>query len=320
MNLDLLARSAAADLRESAARSLDIDAALAGLVRARHGRAVVRGVAVAVVLAATVLSTLAVLRPAAEAPPTDPAPSPTPSAPDTSPTEFPVRVPPLCLGQWPRLNRYGDPDLDGPAGCPGSTPAGHYASMIAGMNVARPFTFDLPDDWEVVVVDEWPTSGVDIRSVDRRAGLTVFPYAEPAGQRAWVSDLRHWLERRTDVRVHRRPVADLGGMAVWVIDLTPSAGARLREDCRLAAPCLPVVRAGLAEAVPGAGEPPTAVELRPGVWSRLFAARVPGDSELSPGVWLWDTGPGRRQDEARAVLRSIEMLSARGPMPPDSRP
>ena len=320
MNLDLRARSAAEDLRDSTARSLDVDAAFAGLVQARHRRAVARSVAVAVVLASTVPTTLAVLRPAAESPPADPGPSPTPSVPDTSPTEFPVRVPPLCLGHWERLNRYGDPRLDGPAVCPGSTPKGHYVSMIVGMNAVRPFTFDLPDEWEVAVVDDWPSSGVDLRSVDGRAGVTVVPYPMPARRRAWVMDLRRWLERDPAVRVLRRPDTSLGGMDARVVDLTPAADAQLTDDCRLTSPCLPVVRAGLAEPVPPATRPTVAVELRPAVTSRLLVARVSDDSTLWPGVWLWDTGPGRRQDEARAVLRSLEMLSARGPMPPDSRP
>ena len=318
MNLDPFARSAAADLRDSTARSLDVDAALDDLVRTRRRRTT-RGAVVALLLATTVVTTLAAARPSPPAPQPGPHPPPTPSALDTAPTEFPVRVPPLCLGHWPRLTHYGDPQLDGPAECPATTPAGHYASVITGINLARPFTFDLPEGWEVVVVDEWPSSGVDIRSVDGRAGLTVFPYAQPAGQQAWVPDLRRWLENNLDIHVRRRPATDLGGTSVRVLDLTPAAGARLTDDCRLVAPCLPVVRAGLAEAAPPATKPPTAVELRRGVTSQLLLAR-PGDDDLSPGVWLWDTGPGRRPAEARAVLRSIEMLSARAPRPAEPAP
>ncbi|HET9944133.1 MAG TPA: hypothetical protein VFR56_00665, partial [Actinomycetes bacterium] len=97
MNFDLLARSAAADLRDSAARSLDVDAAFAGLVRADRRRTVARGVAVAVALAATVLTALVVLRPAAEAPPADRGPSPTPSALAPGSPDVPGRVPPLSV-------------------------------------------------------------------------------------------------------------------------------------------------------------------------------------------------------------------------------
>ena len=104
MNFDLLARSAAADLRDSAARSLDVDAAFAGLVRADRRRTVARGVAVALALAATVLTTLVVLRPAAEAPPADPAP--TPSALATGSADVPRRVPPLSVrGPMPTDSR-----------------------------------------------------------------------------------------------------------------------------------------------------------------------------------------------------------------------
>lgn len=322
MNLDLLARSAAADLHDAAARSVDIEAALARLAVTRRRRAAARGAVVALVLAAIALTTVLTLRPAVDAPPADRHPTPTPTQPlvDTRPTEFPVRVPPLCFGQWPRLGRFGDPRLEGPARCPARTPAGDYVSMIVGTNTVRPFTFDLPNEWEVVTVDDFPTSGVDIRSVDGRAGLTVLPYAEPRERNVPMSNLLRWLERQPEVRVRRLRTLDLAGMSVAVLDLTPAAGARLTDGCRLVAPCLPIVRAGLAEAVPPATKPPVAVELRPGVTSRLFVARGSDDSDLSPAVWLWDSGPGPRQDEARAVLRSLDMLAARGPMPPDSRP
>ena len=320
MNLDLFARSAAADLRESAARSLDVDAALAGLVRARHRRAVARSVAVAVVLAVTVLTTLAVLRPVAEAPPVDPAPSPTQSAPDTGPTEFPVRVPPLCTNHWPGITHYGDPQLDGPADCPETTPAGDYASVIAGLNVVRPFTFRLPDGWVVRSVEgDWPFAGVDLEAADGSAGLTVFAYPEPVDRGRRVPPLRQWLEHNPDLGVRQRPDAHLGRyITAWVVDLTVRDSAPLVDACRLVAPCHPTLDAAMERVLPSDTKG-RMVELRPAVTSRLVVG-TGADGNVVPAVWLWDAGPGSRQDEARAVLRSLEVLSAREPDPLRARP
>ena len=322
MNLDLLARSAAAELRDATARSLDVDTALAGLSVMRRRRAATRGVVVTLVLAATVLTTLLVLRPAADAPPADRQPVPTPTQPlvDTRPTEFPVRVPPLCTNHWPGITHYGDPQLEGPAICPETTPAGDYASIIAGLNVVRPFTFRLPDGWVVRSVEgDWPFAGVDLEAADGSAGLTVFAYPEPVDRGRRVPPLRQWLEHNPDLGVRQRPDAHLGRyITAWVVDLTVRDSAPLVDACRLVAPCHPTLDAAMERVFPSATQG-RMVELRPGVTSRLVVGRG-ADGNVVPAVWLWDAGPGPRQDEARAVLRSLEVLSAREPDPLRAQP
>jgi hypothetical protein len=317
VNLDLLARSAAADLRDSTARSLDLDDALAALVRARRRRAAARRVAVALALAATVLTTLAVVRPAADAPPADrDHPSPTPSVPITpGPTAPPVVTAPLCdpdVGlDVAAIVRPEAPDVEMRDDCLPTRRAGRYLSAaFTGMSSIVPFTVALPTGWRVRPVGT--VLGVDLWSSRTGAGLTVV--SEPATGRRWEdrangADLVTALQRTPSLVVgNRRRVNH--GPPLWIqVDVAAAPGAAGRGvECRLHPRCVPVLWSWY-----GHSDGPVVAEVPAHGTARLLVHQGMGIA-----IWVWDAdhaGTAQPDPEVRQVVDSIDLWSSRPAVP-----
>jgi hypothetical protein len=311
--LDERARDATAGLWDAV--NPDVETMLVALHEQAQRRRQLRAGLVAVAAAALLLA-VAVVLPDGSGSRTDLPAGPThyPTG-EQSPSHSPrvlVRAEPLCELDWQIDSAYGEPLWNGPVTCPASTPAGEYASMVSGLHVVRPFTVRIPDGWVVTTVPHGFWQVVDVRARDRSAGLTLVTYVAPMTAKNLVSraSLTRWLRRNPDLRVAGQREEWVGGQSVWRADVSLRDGAAVGAGCRLLAPCRPLLTTALkfAEEEPAAH----AVELRPGVTGRLF---LPETGNAGYGVWLWDTGPGTRQDQARQVLASLHVYHVRDPKP-----
>jgi hypothetical protein len=313
--LDETARSATGRLRDAV--HPDVETMLTSLHHRAARRRRRRAGLVAVAAAALVLVVAAVLLPEGSgsradfpAGPTDSATgSPAPSASESAPVVL-VRAEPLCELDGQMDSAYGEPLWTGRPTCPASTPAAEYASMVSGLNLMRPFTVRIPDGWEITMIPNGFWHVVEIRARDRSAGLTLVTYPAPMTAKGLEStpQLRRWLRRDPDLLLSGARDGSVGGWSAWRTDIALRSGAAVGLDCRLPPPCLPLLKPALKLS----NDDPDAVaaELRPGVTGRLWLSE---EVSVQFGVWLWDAGPGKQQDDARRVLASLRLFHPREP-------
>jgi hypothetical protein len=319
--LDGMARSATGRLRDAV--HPDVETMLAALHHRAARRRRRRAGLVSVAAAAAVLVAAAVVLPdgsgsRADLPagPTDSATgSPAPSASESAPVVL-VRAEPLCEFDLQMDSGYGEPVWTGPATCPASTPAGEYASLVSSVSVVRPFTVRIPDGWEFTTIPNGYAHVVEVRARDRSAGLTLVTYPAPMTAKGPepTPQLQGWLRRNPDLLLSGERNGSVGGRSAWRTDVTLRSGAAVSHDCRLGAPCRPLLKPALT--LSNDDPDAAAVELRPGVTGRLWLS---DQDNVQFGVWLWDTGPGKRQDDARRVLASLRIFHPRAPKWPSQR-
>ena len=168
------------------------------------------------------------------------------------------------------------------ARCPDTLPTGENVGLIAGLHLYRMVRLGVREEhWSA---DTFGSSGSGIELKGPHGdGVTVFAYpawADPNGVDLPTSDVVDAVASRDDVEVR-----DSGTWrqtwGTWM-DVTPSPSAELTDDCRLSAPCVPMLVPMLQPYLSG-------VELRPGVVSRLFIEDG-HEAQVRIAVWIHDLG------------------------------
>ncbi len=289
--------------RELHGRAADVDTAIRLVARAqrqargiRRRRRIAAGVLVAGLVAVAVPSLLLDGRPTSV---------PLPA----SPNGRTVLLPPLCWNpSW--QGRLDPPYQDTSAACPSSTPAGTYGSAFIGFNEVQPFSFTLPDGWEVAPVpgrspgrlEVAGSMGWMLRARDSDVGLSLLiSPARADGTR--IDDVASWtrlLEARYGVEAS--PVTDttFADLAARQVDLRPGKNAELVSGCPVGDECLPLLR--------DFNSPAVLAGLRPATTSRLIVTKPMEPVMGYPLViWVWDLdGDGPSGDDTvQRVLDSI---------------
>jgi hypothetical protein len=309
VNVEDLARSAAGDLRRSTA-DVAVDEMLRRVVRTPGQRVRLQVAAAAATVVALALTGYVAARPGRS-------PSPT-----TRPSQV-VPLAPLCENPaWQA--KLDPPYADTSRDCPETTPAGKYASALIGYDEAQPFTFALPDGWEVNPVPGRFPARLDVagsngwvfreRGTDVGVSLLISP-ARTDGTP--IGDVASWavlLGGRYEVEAS--PVTDttFAGLAASQVDLRPRPAAGFGGGCPVGPQCLPLLR---TQDTTG----PVLAGLRPGVTSRLIVTK-PGAQVIGYPlvVWVWGLeGDGDGAATGAAVRQLLDTFSFGGIKPFSAR-
>ena len=195
--------------------------------------------------------------------------------------------------------------------CPLALPLGRNQATLIGIDLERAVSFDIPEvGWRAHAAG---LGGFELTG-PRGEVVTVFPYplmsglaAEPVGGTQLLASLR----ARPDVRILDAGPWQAGRHAggVWMDLSTQSEAATATTECRLEAPCLPLL-IPLLDWV-STVEPPSSspvVELRPGVVSRLLI-EPSAETRLQAAVWVHESPPS--DSPAEHVVASLRFGDAR---------
>jgi hypothetical protein len=229
------------------------------------------------------------------------------AAPPAEPS--PVRVPPLCAMRTD-FRLVGEPVMDGPPDCPGSTPAGNYVSAaFIGHTGLIPYTFTLPDGWRVV--SHGFGNVVDLRTRGRTA-ISVVSDPRDVGSRTPTTPerlLRRLASRSADLTVSSGTRSTAEGPPWWQeVEVSARRGAEALAGCRRGVPCVPVLTSGFGFPE---GTRPAVVGVRAGSTALLLLNTVIG---ANLAVWVWDLGDDF-SEQALAVARSIRLRPVRPATP-----
>jgi hypothetical protein len=222
----------------------------------------------------------------------------------------PVRVPPLCE-MHTEFSIPGEPVMDGPPGCPhGSprTPAGDYVSTaFIGNHSLLPYTFTLPDGWQVQPRGDGFVVHLSTRSTPGHpTGITVVSDPRVVGSGAPVSPqaLFRSLSESPELRVRRVPTLRDGPPWWESVDISVRPGARIQATCRtglIGETCVPVLASGYGR------WDETTVGVLPGATARLL---LNGWVGANIAVWIWDVTDDAAA-QTLAVARSIQLWPPR---------
>jgi hypothetical protein len=249
----------------------DMDRAIeqVGLTRRRWAG----GVSLVVVLL-VVGAMLALWRPSAVEPAT---PVPGPSVAAAGPSRL---LPPMC--GHPELATARAAPYDDPRSCPDVLPIGTNYGYVSGGHMVRDVVVDIPgsgwvanDLTESTEVFSPAGNGVTVIAYPK---LAAFPKPDSPAGSLMLGRIRDLPE----VKVLDSGTTTRAGFSFTWMDLTVATEATLSEDCRLEAPCLPLITNHLLSS--------PAVELRPGRVSRLLVED--GTTNVPVAIWIHDTaGP-----------------------------
>lgn len=213
-------------------------------------------------------------------------------------------VEPLC--GHPAYQVKLPPPYNGPGTCPRVIPAGRYASAITGVHLVWPFTFSLPDGWEVAEIPG--VNGLDFKGPGSNTGLSIIVYpGGPRGSSFLGSEtLAEWVSKRTYVDASPVTRVSFAGGPAWQVDVRPRVGAPQLSICRVGTLCVPLLRPTLGAGGFNFGRPATAVALLEHTTSRLIFFGENGLS-LSSVLWIWDINGslGTTAGEAERVVTSM---------------
>lgn len=223
---------------------------------------------------------------------------------------------PLCAMRTD-FREVGEPVMDGPPDCPGSTPAGDYVSAaFIGHTGLIPYTFTLPDGWRVVS----PGSPfvVDLRTRGRTA-ISVVSDPRAVGSRTLTTPalrpttperlLRRLASQSADLTVSSDTRSTAEGPPWWQeVEVSARRDAGALAGCRRGVPCVPVLTSGFGFPE---GTRPAVVGVRPGSTALLLLNTAIG---ANLAVWVWDLGDDF-SEQALAVARSIRLWPVRPATP-----
>ncbi len=172
--------------------------------------------------------------------------------------------------------------------CPGSTPAGVYATQLTGLSVEHPFTVRLPAAWSVSILQYG--NGFDLRT-GNRAGFSLLLGPRPASaasDRAASTYDAYGLATSVafDPQVLSTPPTRtvLDGSTAWSVDVRLRPGRTATADCRIGPPCSPLFLQYVSLIGRGREVAAGAIAGRTG---RLVFFDLP--KQQTALVWVWDT-------------------------------